>query len=198
MTADINDDLGIPVHRLPAFEVAIVSERALVDVALLSLVEGFGYRAVLVDLTVGEVVPATAKVVIVRSQRALVELGGGGAAVVVGIGVPVDHAGGIEVVDAPHGAVRLRQVLRTLVSPGVNGRVHLSPREQEVVVTYTLGATVKETARLHYIAETTVRSHFRRVMIRYAEAGRPVSNKSQLLIQLIADGWVDRDRLAAA
>lgn len=75
-------------------------------------------------------------------------------------------------------------------------QVHLSPREREVVVTYTLGATVKETARRHYIADTTVRSHFRRVMARYAEAGRPVNNKSQLLIQLIADGWVDRERLS--
>jgi hypothetical protein len=33
-------------------------------------------------------------------------------------------------------------------------------------------------------------------MRRYADAGRPTSNKTQLLIELIADGWVARERLA--
>ncbi|GED95968.1 hypothetical protein nbrc107697_00070 [Gordonia crocea] len=62
-------------------------------------------------------------------------------------------------------------------------------------MTYTLGTTVRDTARQHFITENTVRSHFRRVMRRYRDAGRPVTNKSQLLIQLIADGWVAPDQL---
>ncbi|WP_241548475.1 LuxR C-terminal-related transcriptional regulator [Gordonia alkanivorans] len=73
--------------------------------------------------------------------------------------------------------------------------MQLTKRELEVVLTYVLGATVRETATQHFIAESTVRTHLRRVTDRYVAAGRPVSNKAQLLIELISDGWVDRNRL---
>lgn len=73
--------------------------------------------------------------------------------------------------------------------------MHLSGRELEVVVTYTLGATVRDTATKYFISESTVRSHLRRVMRRYSEADRTVSNKAQLLLELMADGWVERSQL---
>ncbi|MGV9713249.1 LuxR C-terminal-related transcriptional regulator [Gordonia sp. NPDC003424] len=197
MTTDINDALHIPVHPLtPGPSVAIVADGDLGDVALKALIDGFGYRAALVDLSSGQHVPSSVTVVIVRSIRGL-SATAAGPRTLVGIGVPVGHLGGIEIPDTPHAAEQLRRTLRTAMARDsrADAPVHLSPREHQVVVTYTLGATVKETARQYFIAETTVRSHFRRVMTRYAEAGRPVNNKSQLLIALIVDGWVDRARL---
>ncbi|MBM7368797.1 helix-turn-helix transcriptional regulator [Gordonia hydrophobica] len=71
--------------------------------------------------------------------------------------------------------------------------VPLSPREQEVLATYVLGATVAETAEIHFIAECTVRTHYRRVTRRYDDAGRPVTNKAQLLLAMVSDGWLRLD-----
>ncbi|GAB88530.1 helix-turn-helix transcriptional regulator [Gordonia rhizosphera] len=204
MTADVNQDLQIPMHPLPpSSTVLIVAEDTLADVGLLALVERFGYRAALIDVGGAEAPRQTGSVVIVRSELRLAQLRRVAAlasARVIGIGVPVGHLGGVELPDSGYSAGRLRQVLRRIAAPGTTGadRVHLSPREREVVVTYTLGSTVRETSQRYFISESTVRSHFRRVMNRYGEAGRPVNNKTQLLIQLIADGWVERDLLVSA
>ena len=66
----------------------------------------------------------------------------------------------------------------------------LTEREREILQTYSLGATLRETSQKHQIAESTVREHYRRVVRRYEEAGRPIGNKAQLLLEFMADGWV--------
>lgn len=72
-------------------------------------------------------------------------------------------------------------------------RIRLSEREREVLTTYVLGSTVTATATEHFIGEATVRTHYRRVVERYAAVGRPVGNRVQLLLLMIADGWIDLD-----
>lgn len=98
-------------------------------------------------------------------------------------------AGRLHLPDGPDVADRLRTALESLLGPAA-GRVELSRREREILATYVLGATVEATAAEHFVAISTVRTHYRRVTARYTEAGRPVSNKSQLLLRMVADGWV--------
>lgn len=69
-------------------------------------------------------------------------------------------------------------------------RVPLTPRELEVVSTYVLGATAAQTAARHFVAKTTVKTHVNRVAARYADAGRPTANSTQLLLEMMADGWI--------
>ncbi|WP_341258490.1 MULTISPECIES: helix-turn-helix transcriptional regulator [Gordonia] len=69
--------------------------------------------------------------------------------------------------------------------------VRLTDRERDVMTTYVMGATVSETASKHFIAEATVRTHYQRVTRRYEEAGRAAANKSQLLVRMVADGWIE-------
>lgn len=198
MTTDINDDLNIPVHAIPP--VAVIAEHDLADLALVALVERLGYRAGTIDVETNRPMHLASKVVIARSAERLArsqQIGILRGARVIGLGIRVDHVDGIELPDSARAGDALRESLRRVLGPRAAqpGRVHLSPREQEVVVSYSLGATVQETSSRHFISDSTVRSHFRRVMQRYADAGRPVNNKTQLLIELMADGWVDRDRL---
>ncbi|MGW0039415.1 LuxR C-terminal-related transcriptional regulator [Gordonia sp. NPDC003376] len=204
MTTDINDDLNVPVHSITATSsVAVIAEHNLSDIAYQAFVEGLGYRAMIVDVD-GDyrLSPPAAGTVIVRSAERLSRISATGAfagARMIGIGVPIGRLRGIRLPDSAAAAGALRQALGAVAGPGpqASGRVHLSDRECEVVATYVLGATVRETASRHYIAESTVRTHLRRVMDRYVCAGRPVNNKSQLLIELITDGWVDQARLLA-
>ena len=200
MTATINDDLLVHAYPLPANpSVAVIAEQKLGDLALVALIERFGYRARIVDLDAMENDPAHAAAVLVRSEGNLETVQRGNAflnARIISLGVRVDDPRGIELLDSPYAAGTLEQTLSSVVG-GVRteGRVHLSGRELEVVVTYTLGATVRDTAAKYFISESTVRSHLRRVMRRYSEADRTVSNKAQLLLELIADGWVERSQL---
>ena len=197
MTADINQTLNIPVTPLPStVTVAVAAEHDLVDVALVALLERLGYRSAVIDLDAARALHPGCLAVVVRTSVRVRQVSSNPLlrkAHVIGIGVDVDRAVGSSIADSPFAVGRLQQVLRTLgcTESSVPGRVHLSRREREVVVTYTLGATVRETAEQHYIAESTVRSHFRRVMRRYNDSGRPVANKSQLLLQLMRDGWVE-------
>ena len=69
--------------------------------------------------------------------------------------------------------------------------MRLTDRERDVMTTYVMGATVSETASKHFIAEATVRTHYQRVTRRYEEAGRAAANKSQLLVRMVADGWIE-------
>lgn len=198
MTTIVNDDLNIPVPPLrPAPAVLIVAEHNLADVAMVALVQRFGHRAAVVDLdAVRSPVPVSG-VVIVRSVTRRHQIESRGlfrGARFIGVGVGVVHLGGVELSDSPFAAGSFENTLAEILGKriSVSERVHLSRREHEVVAAYTLGATVRETAIRHFISESTVRSHFRRVMRRYADAGRPVNNKTQLLLELIADGWVER------
>lgn len=95
-------------------------------------------------------------------------------------------------VDGPDVAERLRVLLETLLGPSA-GRVALSVREREILTTYVLGATVEETAAEHFVATSTVRTHYRRVTARYTDAGWPVANKAQLLLRMVAEGWIRLD-----
>ncbi|OBA33208.1 helix-turn-helix transcriptional regulator [Gordonia sp. 852002-51296_SCH5728562-b] len=200
MTATINDDLLVDAYPLPANpSVAVIAEQKLGDLALVALIERFGYRARIVDLDAMENDPAHVAAVLVRSEGNLEKVQRGNAfldARIISLGVRVDDPRGIELLDSPYAAGTLEQTLSSVVG-GVRteGRVHLSGRELEVVVTYTLGATVRDTATKYFISESTVRSHLRRVMRRYSEADRTVSNKAQLLLERMADGWVERSQL---
>jgi DNA-binding NarL/FixJ family response regulator len=85
------------------------------------------------------------------------------------------------------------EALVTAVLGGARRRtpVRLTDRERDVMTTYVMGATVSETASKHFIAEATVRTHYQRVTRRYEEAGRAAANKSQLLVRMVADGWIE-------
>lgn len=87
----------------------------------------------------------------------------------------------------------IRKVLGQMLGAPTTDRVTVSRREQEVLGTYVMGDTVKATAARHYIAECTVRTHYRRVTRRYEDAGRPVANKAQLLLAMVSDGWLRLD-----
>ncbi|NDK90754.1 response regulator transcription factor [Gordonia desulfuricans] len=204
MTTDVDDDLNVPVRPLPpSRSVAVIAEHDLADVAYLAFVERLGYRAVIVDVDAGNPLPVPAPaVVIVRSVDRLnrfLATRASATAQIIGIGIRDLRVTGIRLPDSPGAVGALQHALAAIIGPDQEApqRVHLSSRECEVVVTYVLGATVRETSSRHFIAPSTVRTHLRRVMDRYVDAGRPVNNKSQLLIELIADGWVDRARLRA-
>lgn len=197
-TADVTCTVRAALVRRP---VAVVAEHDFGDAAMMALVADFGHRAVLVDVDG----PRTAgsdgmSAVVVRSAKRLArvsEPGRFGRARIIGIGVRPRRERGVEIPDSPFAAGTLRQVLDDAAGTATcdPDRVRLSDRECEVVLMYVLGATVRETATRHFIAESTVRTHLRRVTDRYVAAGRPVANKSQLLIELMTDGWVDRDHL---
>lgn len=203
MTADINDALEIAVNPLPSgHEVAVVAEHDLADAAYVALIRGFGHDCASVDLDeypAGAMLLPGTRAVVARSARGLVRARAAAPdALLVGIGIADGAAGSNALIlpDVAESAPRLRAVLdsgRQAPTPK-KGRVHLSERELGVLSTYVLGSTVYETARRHYISESTVRTRFRRVVTRYSNAGRAVNNKSQLLIELIADGWLDGDQ----
>lgn len=90
-------------------------------------------------------------------------------------------------------AALVKEAIAQVLGSDPVGRVSMSPREQEVLATYVLGATVAETAAAHFIAECTVRTHYRRVSRRYEERGHAVANKAQLLLAMVADGWLRLD-----
>ncbi len=201
MTAD-TIDFHSPVREFVAHPpVAVAAEHDFGDAATIALVSELGHTGVLVDVDGPRpFCPVGTRAVIVRSANRLARVLNTGCfdrARIVGIGVHPGPEYGVELPDSPAAAGPLRQVLDGVAGPGSTrgSRVQLTKRELEVVLTYVLGATVRETATQHFIAESTVRTHLRRVTDRYVAAGRPVSNKAQLLIELISDGWVDRNRL---
>ena len=203
MTTDINMDLQIPVHPLPTgCDVAVGAEHYLADIALVALIRGFGPCCAPVDLdtfhTGGRALSETRAVVARSTLRLHRARAAAPGALLIGIGVGAGEAfDAVVLPDAAASALQLRAVLGDACTHSTSNhvKVHLSERERDVLSTYVLGATVYETARHHFISESTVRTHFRRVVTRYGNAGRTVNNKSQLLIELIADGWLDRDNL---
>ncbi|MDS1113345.1 LuxR C-terminal-related transcriptional regulator [Gordonia westfalica] len=179
---------------------AVVAEGDLFDAALVALVEGAGYGATLVE---------PAQIPALRNPAVLLVRSAGMLALVrrapllrtvrvvfLGDGVPGrDH---IRIAPRAAGAESaLRQALAAIIGPPEQStppapanRVRVTEREREILQTYTLGATLRETSQKHQIAESTVREHYRRVVRRYEEAGRPIGNKAQLLLEFMADGWV--------
>ena len=186
------DETGAAVTSTGGEQVGVACSCTWEREALASWVARFGYPVVEVDR---EPRPAETPAVVVvngRDRASLARLDWMAARIVVIGGRPDPDwapAGHRYLHDGPDVADRLRILLQSVLGPAA-GRVSLSPREREVLTTYVLGATVEETAAEHFVATSTVRTHYRRVTTRYTEAGRPVSNKSQLLLRMVADGWV--------
>ncbi len=179
---------------------AVVAEGDIFDAALAALIESAGYDARVVEpaqLTglrnaAAILVRSAAMLGFVRRVPALRSV----KIIFVGNGVAgFEH---IRVSPrAPGAEEALHRALATAAgpptpqsAPELANRVRLTERELEILRTYTLGATLRQTSRAHAIAESTVREHYRRVARRYEEAGRPIGNKAQLLVEFITDGWV--------
>ncbi len=73
-------------------------------------------------------------------------------------------------------------------------RVHLTPREAEVLGHYASGETADRVAKLLFISRETVLDHIRHIRIKYAEAGRRAPTKVSLHQRAVEDGvisWTD-------
>ncbi|MGW6032215.1 helix-turn-helix transcriptional regulator [Gordonia terrae] len=179
---------------------AVVAEGDIFDAALVALVESAGYEATVVEPAqlaalrnpAAILVRSAAMLGFVRRVPALRSI----RVIFVGSGV----AGFEHIRISPRAASAEEALQRALATvagpptpqspPELANRVRLTDRELEILQTYTLGATLRQTSRVHEIAESTVREHYRRVARRYEEAGRPIGNKAQLLVELMNDGWV--------
>ncbi len=69
-------------------------------------------------------------------------------------------------------------------------RVHLSPREAEVLSHYASGETAERVAALLYISRETVLDHIRRIRVKYASVGRVAPTKIDLRRRAIEDGLI--------
>lgn len=69
-------------------------------------------------------------------------------------------------------------------------RVHLSPREAEVLGHYAAGETAERVAALLFISRETVLDHIRRIRLKYAQADRPARTKVDLYRRAVEDGLV--------
>lgn len=191
MTAAIHAPIPRP-HVDPMPVTAVIAENDLFDDALLALLADLGFPAVLLDLDAAEsALPIGQRPIatLIRSPRRLAQ---------VRTRPHLRSTMVIAVGDQP------TDILRSLLAPlfptdtheqDTTDPVHVTPRELEVLTTYIMGTTMNATAKKHFIAESTVRAHYRRVTDRYALAARPVNNKAQLLLALIADGWISPNAL---
>lgn len=116
------------------------------------------------------------------------------------VGIGVTGADMVVLPDTADSAPRLRALLDTGPRRPRTAQPELgasdATRTRGPWGTCVLGSTVYETAKHHFISESTVRSHFRRVVSRYTNEGRPQRQQVQLLMELIADGWLDDERIA--
>lgn len=71
----------------------------------------------------------------------------------------------------------------------------LSPREREVLTLYASGLALKQVAFTLNIKMNTAKEHIDRVRSKYADIGRPVSSKTELLIRAIEDGLIDESSI---
>ncbi|MGC5246228.1 LuxR C-terminal-related transcriptional regulator [Gordonia sp. DT219] len=195
--------------------VAVAAEGDIFDTALCALVEKLGHHTGIVRLDADDsAVPRAAggagaedsgadgsgaggagTVILVRSAHRLRQIRQNPRfqnAVLLGVGVRAGDPRGLDIPDTVCAATELAAFLAGVADrlPYRSARVRLTERERQILTTYALGTTMAETARRHHIAESTVREHYRRVTQRYADAGRPIGNKAQLLLRLMSDGWV--------
>jgi len=186
------------IHIDPHSDVVVVGDGCALDAAVIALVEKCGHAAEILGMP--DLAARTPRVVLVRDEvtlaRAIGELCGK-AVTFVCLARPAGRSPG-----APGGricwlrdrdaAAELGNILHkevALATP-VPGQVELTHREIQVVGHYALGATRAATAAKFFIAGDTVKTHFDRVKGKYALAGRPVSNKAQVLVAMMADGWI--------
>ena len=71
----------------------------------------------------------------------------------------------------------------------------LSPREREVLTLYASGMALKQVAFALEIKMNTAKEHIDRVRSKYADIGRPVSSKTELLLRAIEDGLIDESSI---
>jgi DNA-binding NarL/FixJ family response regulator len=71
----------------------------------------------------------------------------------------------------------------------------LSPREREVLTLYASGMALKQVAFALNIKMNTAKEHIDRVRSKYADIGRPVSSKTELLLRAIEDGLIDESSI---
>ncbi|MFM5952600.1 MAG: response regulator transcription factor [Micrococcales bacterium] len=67
----------------------------------------------------------------------------------------------------------------------------LSDRERSVLSLYASGLTQKQVGFELNIAQSTVKEHIDRVRSKYADVGRPVTDKTDFLKRAIEDGLID-------
>ncbi|GAB33960.1 helix-turn-helix transcriptional regulator [Gordonia otitidis] len=203
MTVDFVREIDNPTPVLKTVATAvIIAEHDVIDSALAVFVEDAGLHAVIIDLdhatdSLGGL--DSPAITIVRSQRRIAQVRSIRAlngCMIGTVGVPVSDPRTVDITDPGH-ALDVLTGLAGRSEPGHPRipRVHVTEREREVLTAYVLGATLRETARRFFIAESTAREHYRRVRQRYLDAGRPVANKAELLLALIADGWVRPEQL---
>lgn len=65
---------------------------------------------------------------------------------------------------------------------------HLAPREVEAVRLYAAGMKLTSVARRLGVSEDTARTYLLRARHKYADAGRPTHNKTDLYIRAVEDG----------
>ncbi|MCX2966867.1 LuxR C-terminal-related transcriptional regulator [Gordonia aquimaris] len=181
--------------------IAVIAEHDLFDAALVALVEKLGGRPGLIDLDAPRLPAAgpTPSVALVRAanraERVRRDVQLRSARILV-IDVRAGSTGAVRTVD------QLRAFMPSAVAsstaPRALSRVHVTARELEVLTTYLTGATITETARHHFLAESTVRTHYRRVSDRYTDAGRSIGNRVRLLLALVADGYIEPSNLLHA
>jgi len=74
--------------------------------------------------------------------------------------------------------------------PGV-GRPRLAPRQREVLVAYVAGSELLPTvARELGMDRETLKTHLRRIRLKYAEVGRPAPTRRDLYVRAVEDGLV--------
>jgi DNA-binding CsgD family transcriptional regulator len=74
--------------------------------------------------------------------------------------------------------------------PGVR-RPRLAPRQREVLVAYVAGSDLLPTvARELGMDPETLKTHLRRIRIKYADVGRPAPTRRDLYVRAVEDGLV--------
>lgn len=71
----------------------------------------------------------------------------------------------------------------------------LSPREREVLTLYASGLALKQVAFTLNIKMNTAKEHIDRVRSKYADIGRPVSSKTELLLRAMEDGLINESSI---
>ncbi|MGW0039408.1 helix-turn-helix transcriptional regulator [Gordonia sp. NPDC003376] len=208
MTSVLGRELPPAATHSPALTVAVLAEGGITDAALCALLQNAGHSAFLVhtsDLRPDPLRPTSASiaVAVVRSPDHIAAVRRDpllADARIVGLGVPSGDPDGFDITDSPNAASDLLAYLQRVADGRARAPqvIRLTPREREIVVAYALGGTTREVAEIHHVAESTVREHYRRVVQRYEAVGRSVGNKSRLLVNLLADGWVRPHEIVAA
>jgi DNA-binding CsgD family transcriptional regulator len=79
---------------------------------------------------------------------------------------------------------------RRPAAPGIR-RPRLAPRQREVLVAYVAGSDLLPTvARELGMDRETLKTHLRRIRMKYAEVGRPAPTRRDLYVRAVEDGLV--------